>query len=285
MTSSTSEEPSDTFLRTGQAAFVNPFDSAVDQNAAREYEDVRPGYPPETFAEVIRGEGEVAALADRLVAVDIGAGTGRFTHGLVTRGVRTTAVEPSTPMREVLSSQSWAQNAQQRRGSVGPLLRVVAGTGEETGLPDNYADRVVWAQCSHWLDLPRATEEAARILRPAGTLNLVANQLAVDVPWVHRLSRIMRSGDVVRRDRTPDLGSKFLEPTLFETPWEQRLTVDDCLRLARTRSSYLAAKEGQRLKMQENLRWYLVDHLGLDQSRPFRLPYVTMVWSSRVSPR
>lgn len=254
----------------GSPALVNPFDSAVDDKAALEYEDVRPGYPAEAFAAVL-ADLRPHCAKEALSAADVGAGTGRFTEGLIARNVRTFAVEPSTVMRRVLSTRPWAQT---------PLLSVVEGTGEETGLPEGCVDLVVWAQCSHWLDVPRASAEAARILRPGGRLSLVANQLAVDVPWVHRLSRIMRSGDVVRRDRTPDLGPAFGVPTLAEIPWAQPLTVEECLQLGRTRSSYLAATGERREKMQENLRWYLLDHLGLDPLVPFDLPYVTLVWSA-----
>lgn len=256
----------------GAPALINPFDTSVDLNAALDYEDVRPGYPAQAFAAVV-AELRSGRADGSLRAVDIGAGTGQFTQGLIERGLQTTAVEPSASMREVLATRPWAQSAT-------PPLAIVDGSGESTGLPDRSADLVVWAQCSHWLDIPRAATEAARILRPSGRLSVVANQLCVDVPWVHRLSRIMRSGDVARRDRAPALGPAFPDPSLVEVPWEQQLTVDQCLQLARTRSSYLAANQARRRKMQENLRWYLLDHLGLDPRAPFSLPYVTLVWSA-----
>ncbi|WP_242491806.1 class I SAM-dependent methyltransferase [Actinomyces minihominis] len=259
------------------AALINPFDSTVGLEQALEYEETRPGYPDGAYRAVLSSAGY--PVGD---AVDIGAGTGQFTRGLLARGIRTTVVEPSSSMRETLRTRSWAQLAQGRTGGEPGRLVVTGGTAEQSGLPECSSDVVVWAQCSHWLDVPRASAEAARILRPEGSLALVANQLAVEVPWVHRLSRIMRSGDVVRRDRTPDLGPRFTEPELTEVAWEQSLTVEQCMRLARTRSSYLAASPKRQAKMQDNLAWYLLEHLGFDPVEPFGLPYTTMVWTARV---
>ena len=253
----------------GTAALINPFGAAMRQAQAKEYEGVRPTYPDAAYQAVLAGR--AAAV------VDVGAGTGQFTRGLTRRGVPTTAVEPSEAMRQALQSKSWARQAEE-----GGILEVLPTSAEATGLPEDSADAVVWAQCSHWLDIPAAAAEAARILRRGGTLSVVSNQLAVQIPWVHRLSRIMRSGDVVRRDRSPDLGPLFGPPALVEVPWGQALSVTQCLALARTRSSYLAADEGRQAKMQENLRWYLLDHLGLDPARDFFLPYRTLVWSAQV---
>lgn len=275
-------------------ALINPFGATVGREEAYEYERIRPSYPSAAYEAVLAAPARTVTSA-----VDIGAGTGQFTRGLVARGIPTVAVEPSDAMRDVLVAQKWAGDHQvggervglegewfgdEWAGNDGPRapLRVIAGTAENTGLPANCADVVVWAQCSHWLDIPRASAEAARILRRRGALAVVAHQLAVEIPWVHRLSRIMRSGDVVRRDRTPPLGSLFEEAHLTEIPWEDPLTVQQIMHLARTRSSYLAATPARREKMQDNLRWYLLDHLGYDPDVPHLLPYTTFVWTARV---
>ncbi len=248
---------------------MNPFESAVNIEQALEYERIRPSYPSEVFERVVDLAG-----GDEATVVDVGAGTGQFTRGMVARGIHTIAVEPSPAMRTVLTTQDWAKNA-------APLLEVRPGTAEDLPVDSGIAGAVVWAQCSHWLDIPRAAAEAARVMTFKGSLCLVANQLAVEIPWVHRLSRIMRSGDVVRRDRTPPLGPLFTTPTLFEVAWAQEITVDQCLELARTRSSYLQADEARKAKMQQNLSWYLLEHLGFDSVAPFSLPYTTMMWTAQ----
>lgn len=272
----------------GRRAFTNPFPSLVGVQEAADYEAVRPGYPAAAYNVILRDARHAGAPVRK--AVDVGAGTGQFTRGLLGRGVDVWAVEPAEAMREQLTRSLFQSGPQeglktagkmldQQQGSHGSL-QISGGLAENTGLPEGFADLVVWAQCSHWLDPAAASEEAARILKPQGTLAVVVNQLDVRVPWVHRLSRIMRSGDVARADRPPKLGSFFTAPKFSAVEWSQPLTVDECLRLARTRSSYLAASPSQKEKMQKNLSWHLLDHLAFDPKEPFLLPYTTLIWTA-----
>lgn len=253
-------------------ASENVFVTALNQDGAAEYSRVRPGYP----------EAAVDALLAHfpkdpgdLTAADIGAGTGKFTRLLVERGIKTFAVDPSSAMREELLRQDWAQAATESR-----TLVSVDATAESTGLPDSSVDMVTWVQCFHWLDQPAATREACRILRPQGVAAVIGNQLDVEVPWVHRLSRIMRSGDVMRREKPPDFGERFAAGTLVEIPWVDYVTPEDMQILARTRSSFLRSNEATREKMQGNLRWYLYDYLRFEPEVPLALPYRTFVWTA-----
>ena len=139
-------------------------------------------------------------------------------------------------------------------------------------------DIVVFAQSWHWMDPERAGLEAARILAPGGALAIVWNQMAVSIPWVHRLTRIMRSGDVHRPDRPPMPGGGFAPMTLTQIAWEDRMTPEEILTLGTTRSSYIRSSEAGRARMQENLRWYLYDHLGYAPGEQVTIPYATLVW-------
>ena len=168
---------------------VNPF---VSEGGA--YDSVRPAYPHEAVTALIdaarraRGASETGR-GGPLRAADIGAGTGKMSELLARGGLLVDAVEPSEAMHAQASSiegVTWH-----------------AGVAEETGLPNGVYDIVVFAQSWHWMDPERAGLEAARILAPGGALAIVWNQMAVSIPWVHRLTRIMRSGDVHRPDRPP----------------------------------------------------------------------------------
>ncbi|MEV0264919.1 class I SAM-dependent methyltransferase [Streptomyces sp. NPDC050617] len=117
------------------------------------YDRVRPR-PPEELAELLRqwvGKAEPAV-------VDLGCGTGL--SAMLWEDV--IGVEPSAEMRAVAA----------RRG-----IRVVEGTGEETGLPDGCADIVTVSHALHWFDATRAFPEIVRILRPGGVL------AAFDFDW------------------------------------------------------------------------------------------------------
>ncbi|WP_376973865.1 class I SAM-dependent methyltransferase [Arthrobacter sp.] len=221
------------------------------------YDAVRPGYPDAAV--------DFMLPAGARDAADLGAGTGILTALLTARGLRVTAVDPSADML-----------AQLRRKL--PGVPAVEATAEATGLPDAAFDAVLCAQAWHWVDPGAASAEAARILRPGGTLGLVWNQLDVTVPWVHRLSRIMHAGDVHRPHFRPAVGQQFAEPEPLGARWDQRTTPEDLLELAKSRSYYLRAGEATRAKVLGNLRWYLFEHLGHAPGAELALPYSTHAW-------
>ncbi|MCU1549194.1 MAG: ubiquinone biosynthesis protein [Arthrobacter sp.] len=227
------------------------------QDGGEHYERVRPGYPAES--------------ADWLIptgakdAVDIGAGTGKFTALLVERGLHTLAIDPSADMLEQL-----------RRTL--PGVWAVEGTAEDTGLEAEAVDLVTVAQAWHWCDPLLASTEIARILRPGGVLGLIWNQLDTSVPWVHRLSRIMHAGDVHKPDFQPKLGAEFTGLESHFTRWEDPVTTGDIKELTQSRSYYLAATEPTRAKVLANLDWYLHEHLAHAPGEILRLPYLTQTW-------
>lgn len=243
---------------------VNPF---VGEGGA--YDSVRPAYPDEAVAALIdaaqRARGvDASGQGGPLRAADIGAGTGKMSELLARGGLLVDAVEPSEAMRAQASSiegVTWH-----------------GGVAEDTGLPNGVYDIVVFAQSWHWMDPERAGLEAARILAPGGALGIVWNQMAVSIPWVHRLTRIMRSGDVHRPDNPPTPGGGFAPMTLTQIAWEDRMTPEQILTLGTTRSSYIRSSEEGRARMQENLRWYLYDHLGYAPGEQVVIPYATLVW-------
>ena len=247
---------------------VNPY---VGEGGA--YDSVRPAYPDEAVAALIdaarSGRGvDAPGRDDALRAADIGAGTGKMSELLARGGLLVDAVEPSEAMRAQAS----------------PIEGVTwhDGVAEETGLPNDVYDIVVFAQSWHWMDPERAGLEAARILAPGGALAIVWNQMAVSIPWVHRLTRIMRSGDVHRPDRPPTPGGGFAPMTLTQVAWEDRMTPEEILTLGTTRSSYIRSSEAGRARMQENLRWYLYEHLGYAPGETVTIPYATLVWISHL---
>ena len=273
----------------------NPFEAARPS-----YARVRPAYPAAAVAAIVRaagldvrgsrgggagptaGGGAVcpaargnagapapAAPADRPargLAADIGAGTGKMSALLAGEGLDVRAVEPSAAMR-----------AQARPH---PLITQVAATAEDTGLGTASCDLVVYAQSWHWVDPAAAGAEAVRILKPGAPLVIVFNQMDVTAQWVHRLCRIMRSGDVHRADRPPRPAG-FAPPVLERFWWEDRMAPEQILELGTTRSSYLRADAARRRAMQDNLRWYLYEHLGHRADQEITIPYSTLVWTTR----
>ncbi len=135
-------------------------------SVADSYDRVRPG--PATAAV------DWLVPAGCEVAVDLAAGTGLFTRALLGRVPRVVAVEPDARMRDVLASRS-------------PGLDVREGTGEAMPLPDGSADAVFVSTAWHWLDLPRAVPEIARVLRPGGRLGVIWTSRDRNEDWVAEL--------------------------------------------------------------------------------------------------
>ena len=54
-----------------------------------------------------------------------------------------------------------------------PNVEFKVGDAHDTGLPGGRADLVTIAQALHWLDRPRFYREAARLLKPGGTLAIL----------------------------------------------------------------------------------------------------------------
>ena len=227
------------------------------QDGGKHYQRVRPGYPPESAGWLVP-EGARDAL-------DVGAGTGKFTGLLLDLGLSVTAVDPSADMLAQLAAQY-------------PAARAVLGTAEATRLNDESFDVVTVAQAWHWCDALPASTELARVLRPHGTLGLVWNQLDTSVPWVHRLSRIMHAGDVYKPGHRPLVGPEFESLEEHVTRWQDAVTTTDLMELAKSRSYYLRAAAPTRAKVLANLDWYLHEHLGHNDTEELALPYLTLSW-------
>ncbi|GAA5083018.1 class I SAM-dependent methyltransferase [Thermocatellispora tengchongensis] len=127
------------------------FDGVVE-----EYDAGRPGYPDALYDAVVELSGVAFA---RAVVVDVGAGTGISTRGLLERGARVVAVERGGRMLGRLVART-------PRGGVGAVL----GDGNALPVRDGVADLVTWAQSWHWLDPVVSVAEARRVLRPGGAM-------------------------------------------------------------------------------------------------------------------
>ncbi|MGY4707608.1 class I SAM-dependent methyltransferase [Candidatus Bipolaricaulota sp. J31] len=114
------------------------------------------------FSEAVRERAlAMAGVQPGCLAADIGAGTGFMTEGLLRRGLRVIAVEPSKAMR--------ARMERKFAGVEGFELR--KGTAEALPIPEGAVDYAFANMCLHHVECPqRAIREMARILKPGGTL-------------------------------------------------------------------------------------------------------------------
>lgn len=240
--------------------------AAAYADEGHDYDRLRPGYPEQVIDAILSAAGPLdpsvpAVPRSTLSAIDLGAGTGKLTLALAARGLTVTAVDPSAAMLEVAAASD--------------LVHTCRAPAEDTGLPPGSADLVTAAQAWHWFDARRAAAEAHRLLRPGGALALLWNTLDVQVPWVHRYSRIMHAGDVQRDDFTPPMTSDFVPLERLTARWQDPRTTAELIDLARTRSYVITASNATRAKVLANLDWYVHDHLGHERGTVVGLPYRT----------
>jgi SAM-dependent methyltransferase len=148
---------------------------------AAAYAAYRPDYPEAGVRWVLEPALGGRAADTVLDVLDLGAGTGKLTGGLVALGHRVTAVEPDPAMLAQLRALL-------------PGVTALAGGAEDIPLPDASVDAVVVGQALHWFDQERALPEIARVLRPGGVLGALWNFDDDRVEWVAELGRLMREG-------------------------------------------------------------------------------------------
>jgi SAM-dependent methyltransferase len=166
----------------------------------------RPEYPPQ-IEEWLRTD---LGLRKGKIALDLGAGTGKFSSRLVATGATVIAVEPVPAMLDELIRQY-------------PEIEVRRGTAQAIPLEDASVDAVVCAQSFHWFATGEALKEVHRVLKPGAGFGLIWNLRDDSVPWVAALSRIMQpfEGDAPRfhsqkwRDVFPAEGFSRLREKCF----------------------------------------------------------------------
>jgi SAM-dependent methyltransferase len=226
--------------------------------AAVEYERHRPEYPTEAIGWAVDRLG----LADGARVLDLGAGTGKLTRGLLARGFEVVAVEPGRSMLEQL------------RKAV-PGVEALEGSAEAIPLPDASVDAVTAGQAYHWFDPPRALSELRRVLRPAGGLALFWNWWDVRDPLQRRLLEVMGGRSAGLAHEPPD--ARAFEPVAETVVESVRRTSPDALtaRVATT-SALLTAEPERRDELLEQVR-----RLAAVRGDAFDLPQLTYVFAYR----
>ena len=229
---------------------------------AAAYAAERPGYPDEA----IRWALEPVASRTPLRVLDLAAGTGKLTAGLLRHSADVVAVEPHAAML-----------AELRRAL--PAVRALEGTAESIPLDDGSVDAILVGQAMHWFDTERASAEMARVLAPGGVAAGLWNCEDDRVPWVGGFRDVSRGSvsfsqwaDVPRM--VPSPGFPELETRNFEHA--QRRTAESLAANLETHSHVLVMPEDERRE--------LIDHvLNFLRSTPetadgeFDLPLVTIV--------
>lgn len=215
------------------------------------YERARPGYPAAAVRYCLP-EGARRVL-------DLGAGTGKLTRGLLDLGLDVTAVEPLPEMRALIPAAA----------------HVLAGGAEAIPLPDASMDAVFAGQAFHWFDHDRALPEIARVLRPGGTVGLLWNRLDDRVPWVAVIADIVKEEGHLTGLNVPYAGAPGLaDPEHREFPHGQEADAELIAERVSTSSLVILMPDAERTAALARAR-------AAAPPGRFMLPYVCHAWRGR----
>ncbi|MDR6141381.1 SAM-dependent methyltransferase [Microbacterium foliorum] len=228
-----------------------------------DYDRYRPGFPP-AAADVVMPHSVRTAL-------DLGAGTGKFTELLGGRAERVVAVEPSEPMLEILRSKL-------------PGVEAHLGSAERIPMESEVADVVTVAQAFHWFDEEAACAEIARVLTPGGTLGLIWNRFDPTCAWdraAHRIAHpAVGDADVTTSTVTHELpGFDFVRHEQIHST--ERIRRDAYLGRWSTVSTFLVADEAARAEMFAAIEAVLDSDPETRDHDEYDLPIVTDVFVYR----
>jgi SAM-dependent methyltransferase len=238
---------------------------------AATYVKGRPDYPSDVAAWLH----DDLALGEGRIALDLGAGTGKFLPYLRRTGASVVAVEPVPAMLAQLVA-------------LNPGIEAKQGSAERIPLADCSVDAVVCAQSFHWFANGRALREMRRVLTPGGTLGLIWNVRDESVPWVAALRVILdpHEGDAPRyhtqqwRRLFPADGFGPLCERRFghaHTGSPQHVIIDRMLS-----TSFIAALPArERKRVAAQVQQLIATTSDLAGKAEVRMPYVTMAFSCR----
>lgn len=233
------------------------------EGVAGEYDVARPSYPDE----VLDSLDPLCGLR----VLDVGAGTGIATRGLIGRESEVVAVDVGA---EVL----------RRARSHSPQLAAVVADGAVLPVRAMSADLVCFAQSWHWLDESTRVAEAHRVLRPGGRWAAWWSHARADgEEWFDDYWAVIESTcpGTHRAQRDIDWGSTLAAPGRFEVPvrvtvpWVRKVAVDTWMTDQASHSYVAGLAPADRSRALSELRAILEERFP---SGAMSVNYETWLW-------
>lgn len=233
------------------------------------YEYARPNYPSAITSWLTEDMG----LNSSTTAIDLAAGTGKFTHYLAETQSKIIAVEPVKAMAEQFEQQH-------------PNIPLISAFSHDIPLENQSVDAIVSAQAFHWFAHIDTLQEVHRLLKPEGHFGLIWNYRDTSYPWVQAISEVIASFE----DNTPRFHHQkwqyafehqnlFLKKSEKEFSYTHTGTVDKvvCQRLRST--SFIAALPlNEQERIQKTLESIVYDYLNKTTTDIIDFPYCTYAY-------
>eukprot|EP00037_Helgoeca_nana_P004122 m.43383 g.43383 ORF g.43383 m.43383 type:complete len:345 (+) comp14698_c0_seq1:320-1354(+) len=273
---------------------------------AKEYNDLRPGYPDAVFHCITTlavsrlDDGELSTVSqntqrrDELVAIDVACGTGRCALALASQSEyrRVTATDSDPQMLQAATGAATEMDLQ------ADLLFAVCPAETLTASASS-VDVITVFQAFHWFSEAEALAEFSRVLKPRGLLFCGWNDRDITVPWVLEFERLIEKHNprFDHRAKQSDLwrpvlssgghfrvcatnsaseGGRGAHPLVFPHHVHYD-NVEAFLSLTRT-FSYVenAMSDGAKQRFTDDVKALVADAHGVDS---FVLPYTTKLYA------
>ncbi|KAJ5908122.1 hypothetical protein N7495_000804 [Penicillium taxi] len=219
--------------------------SSYNEQQGKAYAQARPDYHPSLYETVINHHTSTGGQLETLL--DLGCGPGNVARAIGTQFTHAIGLDPSVGM--IATARSLGGKT-----STSEPIRFEVATAEDQGanlsppIQDASVDLITAANAAHWFDMSLFWLNAARVLKPGGSValwvsgrlrldtsvpNAAAIQAALDVVEEEDLSPFFTDGNLMTRNRYADLllpwtleqpVPQFDEGSFFRKNWD---TADD----------------------------------------------------------
>ncbi len=251
----------------------------VFDQIARDYDEVRPGYPQELIDDII----SISGIPEDGRILEIGCGTGQATIPFAKRGYYMICLDIGKEMATLAAKKCQKY----------PRVHIYPISFEEWKPEMNSFDLVISATAFHWISPEIGYPKAAQVLKDSGYIAIFSNLHPTPYTgFFQAVQRVYQS--VVPEWKDPNSGPSTenkIKPTenyinrtgLFEKvlvkryPWTKKYTADQYIKLLNTYSDHRCLDKKRRKKLFNDIRTLIEDEYG---GRIIR-PYLTVLYIAK----